>query len=146
MMEEKFVDPRLQKKELVFQQLHLATFDTMSNAQAVIQQVKTSGTDIDQEDENFQQLLRDFEVTRNMTDLKDSPLLSLCQSLEKLIKNKTLANATIAQACAAATNTLNHWRILGEIPVDLREVEEVSGTLKQNYFEHKQAWENLLQA
>ena len=32
MSDEKFVDPRLQAKEAVFQQLHLSTFDTMGYA------------------------------------------------------------------------------------------------------------------
>jgi hypothetical protein len=46
MSDEKFVDPRLQAKEAVFQQLHLSTFDTMGYAHAIIQEVNLTGKDI----------------------------------------------------------------------------------------------------
>ena len=141
---EKFIDPRLQAKEALFEQLHLSTFDTMSYAHAVMQSVQENGYDVESDDENFQQLLRDFEVTSNLMSLVDTPLQSLHQTTSLIISENKQPNASIAQLCAAATNTLNHWRILCEIPEDLRDNEEVTGQLKANYFQHKKAWESMI--
>ena len=145
MPDDKFVDPRLQAKEAVFQQLHLSTFDTMGYAHAVMQKVNESGKDIEASDENFQQLLRDYKITRSLAPIKDSPLASLCIQTSDELSNPKHANASIAQLTAAATNTLNHWRILAEIPEDLRDVEEVSSTLKENYAGHLLAWQQILE-
>ncbi|MBF7071788.1 hypothetical protein ISG33_00055 [Glaciecola sp. MH2013] len=144
MTNEKFVDPRLQAKEALFQQLHLSTFDTMSYAQAIFDEVNNQGFDIDAENESFQQLLRDYEVTKAVASISDSPLEALCERSDAIIKNKQKAFASTAQLLAAATNTLNHWRILSEVPEDLRNVDEVSATLKANYQGHLNAWNNIL--
>jgi len=145
MSNEKFVDPRLQAKEALFQQLHLSTFDTMSYAHAIIQEVNAIGKDIDEDNDNYQQLLRDYQVTKNMAALANSPLTLLCSQTDHNIKNSQKAHASISQLCAAATNTLNHWRILTEIPEDLLDVEEVTRQLKENYANHLAAWRQILQ-
>jgi len=67
MQEDKFVDPRLQAREAMFQQLHLSTFETMSYARAIQQQVEESGHDIDAENTDFLQLLRDFRYQRTQS-------------------------------------------------------------------------------
>jgi hypothetical protein len=144
MSDEKFVDPRLQAKEAVFQQLHLSTFDTMGYAHAIIQEVNLTGKDIAENDDNYQQLLRDYQVTKNMSPIADSPLALLCEKTDGYIKNSIQAHVSISQLCAAATNSLNHWRILAEIPEDLLEVEEVSSQLKENYSNHLTAWRRVL--
>jgi hypothetical protein len=145
MSDEKFVDPRLQAKEHIFQQLHLSTFDTMGYAHAIIQEVNASGKDVEADNENYQQLLRDYEITKNIAPIADTPLALLCSQTNDKIANSAKAHASIAQLCAAATNSLNHWRILVEIPEDLLEVEEVSRQLKENYANHLGAWRNMLQ-
>jgi hypothetical protein len=144
MPDEKFVDPRLQAKEALFQQLHLSTFDTMGYAHAIIQEVNNSGKDIAEDNDNYQQLLRDYQVTKNMAPIADSPLASLCEKTDGNIKNSNQAHASISQLCAAATNTLNHWRILAEIPEDLLDIKEVSSQLKENYANHLTAWHQVL--
>ena len=145
MSDEKFVDPRLQAKERIFQQLHLSTFDTMGYAHAIIQEVNENGKDIEANNESYQQLLRDYEITKNMAPIADTPLALLCSQTNDKISNSQQAHASIAQLCAAATNSLNHWRILVEIPEDLLKVDEVSSQLKENYASHLSAWHNMLQ-
>jgi hypothetical protein len=145
MPDEKFVDPRLQAKESYFQQLHLSTFDTMSYAHAIVRQVNESGKDIDENDENYEQLLRDYAVTKNMVSLKDSPLEQLCTQTDNAMQAGHFAHATKAQLAAAATNTINHWRILAEIPDDLLSIGEITDALKQNYNGHLSAWQRILQ-
>ena len=144
MSDEKFVDPRLQAKEAVFEQLHLSTYDTMTYAHAIIEEVNKDGHDIPTSNENFQQLLRDYEITRAMAPIADSPLHSLCEKTDDAVQTNQHANASIAQLTAAATNTLNHWRILCEIPEDLREVNAVTKQLKENYKNHLNAWKHIL--
>jgi len=142
---EKFIDPRLQAKEHIFQQLHLSTFDTMGYAHAIIQEVNKSGKDVEEDNDNYQQLLRDYEITRNIAPIANTPLATLCSQTNDKIANSQLAHASIAQLCAAATNSLNHWRILAEIPEDLLEVDEVSSSVKENYANHLNAWRDILQ-
>ncbi len=144
MSDEKWVDPRLQAKERIFQQLHLSTFDTIGYAHSIILEVNESGKDIEANNESYQQLLRDYEITQNMAPIAETPLALLCSQTNDKIANSQQAHASIAQLCAAATNALNHWRILIEIPEDLLAVEEVSSQLKQSYANHLGAWRNML--
>jgi transposase InsO family protein len=144
MQEDKFVDPRLQAREALFQQLHLSTFETMANARAVQQQVEESGYDVETSNAEFQQLLRDYEITKNLSTLSESHLEALCEQTNGLIKSRRHANATLAQLSAAATSALNHWRILSEIPLDLREKDEVTKALKEKFQHHKATWEYIL--
>lgn len=144
MSDEKFVDPRLQAKEAIFQQLHLSTFDTMGYAHAIIQEVNESGRDIAASNENYQQLLRDYEITKNMAPIADTPLALLCLQTNEKIQSGQYPHASLAQLSAAASNTLNHWRILAEIPVDLLDLEVVTNQLKANYNNHLSAWQQLL--
>jgi len=143
-MSEKFVDPRLQAKETMFQQLHLSTFDTMAYANSIVQEVNSTGKDIPEQHEDYQQLIRDYEVTRNLSNIKETPLFELCEKTDQKLADKNAANATYAQLCAAATNSLNHWRILCEIPKDLLDNQAVTQSLKQNLNQHKQAWVQIL--
>jgi hypothetical protein len=145
MSDEKFVDPRLQAKEAIFEKLHLSTFDTMGYAHAIIQEVNDSGKDVQANNDNYQQLLRDYQITKSMAPIADSPLELLCTQTDENIKESQQAHASISQLCAAATNTLNHWRILAEIPEDLLDVEDVSSQLKENYANHLAAWRQILQ-
>jgi len=144
MQDDRFVDPRLQARESLFQQLHLSTFETMGYARAIQQQVEESGTDIESDNSDFLQLLRDYEVTKNLSKLSDSKLETLCEQTSRLIKSKQCANANIAQLCAAAISALNHWRILSDIPVDLRDKDEVTKALKDKFQQNMSSWEYIL--
>ncbi|WP_395345281.1 hypothetical protein PN836_010135 [Ningiella sp. W23] len=140
----KFVDPRLQAREQLFQQLHLSTFETMGYARAVQQQVEETGYDIEPDNSDYQQLLRDYQVTKNLAPLSESHLEALCEETDAKLKLKNQAHANYAQLCAAASSALNHWRILSEIPADLREVDEVTKALKEKFQQHMDTWEYIL--
>jgi hypothetical protein len=144
MQNDRFVDPRLQAREAMFQQLHLSTFETMGYARAIQQQVEETGRDIEPENSDFLQLLRDYEVTKNLAQLTDSQLETLCEQTNAIIKSKQQANANLAQLSAAAISALNHWRILCDIPVDLRENDEVTKALKEKFQQQVNTWEYIL--
>lgn len=144
MQDNRFVDHRLQAREALFQQLHLSTFETMGYARAIGLQVEASGYDVDANNGDFMQLLRDYEITKNLSKLSKSELAVLCEKTKVLLESKEQANANIAQLCAAATCALNHWRILSEIPIDLRDKDEVTKTLKEKFQQHKSSWEYIL--
>lgn len=144
MQDDRFVDARLQAREALFQQLHLSTFETMGYARAIQQEVEASGYDIEPDNGEFLQLLRDYEVTKNLSKVSESHLEALCEQTSHLIKKKHAANANLAQLCAAAISALNHWRILSEIPVDLREKDEVTKTLKEKFQQLMNTWEYIL--
>lgn len=144
MQDDRFVDPRLQAREALFQKLHLSTFETMGYARAIQQQVEETGYDVEADNSDFLQLLRDYEVTKNLSHLSESHLEALCEKTNALIKSKRTANASLAQLCAAAISALNHWRILSDIPVDLREKDEVTKALKDKFQQNMSTWEYIL--
>lgn len=139
------IDPRLQAREEMFQRLHLSIFETMSYVNNIQDVVQKTGQDIDSDNSDYLQLLRDYEITKNLSPLKDSPNIILCEQTDEIIKSKKQACANVAQLCAAATSTLNLWRILSEIPEDLRDVDEVTKTLKQKYHSNADNWEFIIQ-
>lgn len=144
MHEDKFVDARLQAREEIFQKLHLSTFETMSYARAIAQQVEQTGYDIESSHPDYQQLLRDYQVTKNLAPIEGSEIEQLCSFTDAALKAASHANATYAQLCAAATSAINHWRILSEIPADLRDKEEVTHALKNKFQQQMQTWKYII--
>lgn len=145
MQDNKFVDPRLQAREDMFQKLHLSTFETMGYARSIQDYVEKTGQDIDVDNAEYQQLLRDYQVTRNLAPIEQSQLEPLCTRTDNVIKTSSNAYANSAQLCAAAISALNHWRILSEIPIDLREQSEVTQTLRDKFHHHMRTWEYILE-
>ena len=144
MPNDRFVDPRLQAREEAFQQLHLSTFETMGYARAIALQVEKTGKDIDTNNADYQQLLRDYQVTKNLAPIDGSQIEQLCAQTDAALKAATHANATYAQLCAAGTSALNHWRILSDIPLDLREKDDVTSALKEKFKHQMRTWEYIL--
>lgn len=144
MQEPKFVDPRLQAREELFETLHLSIFETMSYARAIQNYVEETGLDIESNNADYLQLLRDFQITKNLSPINDSLLEPLCENTDKVLKQKNNAYANCAQLCAAAISTLNHWRILSEIPEDLRSIDAVTKTLKKQFHHHMRTWEYII--
>jgi hypothetical protein len=144
MPNDRFVDPRLQAREAIFQKLHLSTFETMGYARAVAQEVEQTSNDIETNNSDYQQLLRDYQVTKNLAPIDGSQIAQFCTQTDAAIKAATHANATYAQLCAAGTSALNHWRILSEIPLDLRDKEEVTSALKEKFQQQMRTWEYIL--
>lgn len=145
MSDTKFVDPRLQAREALFQKLHLSNFETMNYVGAIQSYVQETGHDIDSDNQDFIQLLRDYEVTKNLANLAQSQLEVLCERTDDILKRQTCALANCAQLCAAAIGALNHWRILYEIPADLRDNDTVTKTLKTNFQQNMRAWQHIVE-
>lgn len=145
MPDDKFVDPRLQAREALFQKLHVSIFETMGYANAIQSCVQETGHDIEADNPDFIQLLRDYEVTKNLATLEHSPLDALCKQTDIVLKHRTNALANCAQLCAAAIGALNHWRILYEIPADLRDNDTVTKTLKKNFQQNMRTWEYIVE-
>lgn len=142
---EKFVDPRLQAREGMFQTLHLSIFETMGYARAIQSYVEETGHDIEADNPEYIQLLRDYEVTKNLTPIDQSRLEPFCKTTDDILRSKSKALANCAQLCAAATSALNHWRILYAIPADLRDNDTVTKALKEKFHYHMRTWEHILE-
>ena len=145
MSDSKFVDPRLQARETLFQNLHLSTFETMGYANAIGLYVQEHGHDIEADNPEFLQLKRDYEVTKNLASIAQSQLEPLCDKTDAILKRTTNAFANCAQLCAAAIGALNHWRILYEIPADLRDNEIVTKEIKARFQQNMRTWEYIVQ-
>lgn len=144
MSDPKFVDPRLKAREERFQHLHLSTFETMQYASTIQEQVAQTGRDIEANNVEYLQLLRDYEVTKNLAPISDSPLKEKCDKTDIALKTSGHAYANCAQLCAAAIAALNHWRILSEIPEDLRDNETVTRALKDKLHQNTNTWDFIL--
>lgn len=140
----KFVDPRLQAKEEEFQKLHLSIYETHGYVQEIQTYVTATGHDIDARNPDYLQLLRDYEITKNMSRLGQSPLQHLCTKTDDLVSQHASAFANIAQLCAAATCALNHWRILNEIPTDLQSNVTITKALKEKFERDVSWWEHII--
>ncbi len=144
MFDTKFVDPRLQAREGLFQQLHLSIFETMGYARTIQTYVEETGHDIEPNNTEFIQLLRDYEVTKNISPIDQSQLEPLCEKTDNILNNRSNALANCAQLCAAAVSALNHWRILYEIPADLRDNDIVTKALKEKFHHNMRTWEHIV--
>ena len=143
-LNDKSIDPRLQARERFFKNIHLSVFETMNYARAIQEEVESTGYDIEVDNIDYQQLLRDYEVTKNLSPIRESLLEELCQKTDELLHHGDHAYANYAQLCAAATSSLNHWRILAAIPEDLRSEEVVTEPVKQRYQHYLQTWEYII--
>lgn len=141
----KFVDPRLQARESLFQKLHLSIFETMGYARSIQECVKQSGQDIESTNPEYIQLLRDYEVTKNLAPIDQSQLAPLCKKTDDILQMRTNALANCAQLCAAAISALNHWRILYEVPADLRDNDIVTKALKEKFNHHMKTWQFIVE-
>ncbi len=141
MHNDRFVDPRLQAKEALFQQLHMASFDVIMHINAIQNEVQDTSCDISPSNEHYLALVRNYQITLKMCDGLEAELIALTEATGKVISDPEYAFATQAQICAAAVNCLNHWRIIKQIPADLLEIDEVSATIKQRFTEHLAMWD-----
>lgn len=141
----KFVDPRLQARELSFQKLHLSIFETMAYAHSIQLSVEKTGHDIGPSNPEYIQLLRDYEVTKNLSPIEQSQVEPLCNNTDNILKIRTNALANCALMCAAAICALNHWRILYEIPADLLDNDIVTKALKEKFHYHLEKWQFIVE-
>jgi hypothetical protein len=142
MHNDKFIDPRLQEKEALFQQLHMASFDVIMHINAIQEIVQATSQDIPSTNEHYLELVRSYKITLAMCSQLEPEINTLAQATKRVLSDESkVAFASQAQICAAAVNCLNHWRILKQIPEDLLQVDEISATLKQRFTEHLAMWD-----
>lgn len=145
MFDPKSIDPRLQAREQSFQQLHLSSFETMGYARTIQETVAKTGLDIEPDNTEYLQLLRDYQITRNLAAIEDAPIETLCSQTNTLLEQTNIAYANQAQLCAAATTALNYWRILSDIPLDLRDDDTVCKALKEKFAQYMETWEYIIE-
>jgi hypothetical protein len=142
MHNDKFVDPRLQEKEALFQHLHMVSFDVIMHINAIQEIVQATSKDIAASNEHYIELVRSFKITLTMCSELEPEIMTLIGATKRVLSDDSShAFATQAQICAAAVNCLNHWRILKHIPEDLLQIDEISATLKQRFTEHLAMWD-----
>ena len=137
-------DPRIVALEKQFSQLHVQLFDTFSHAQSAVMAVMQTGRDIDDNQEDFTQLKRDFEVTVAMYPGNNQNMLQKITATNELAANPQTPNVHLTQVWAAAVSALSCDRMLAMIPSDLQDDPDVAGELKQKRQEHLAMWQEGL--
>ena len=137
-------DPRIVALEKQFSQLHVQLFDTFSHAQSAVMAVMQTGRDIDDNQEDFTQLKRDFEVTVAMYPGNNQNMLQKITATNELAANPQTPNVHLTQVWAAAVSALSCDRMLAMIPSDLQVDPDVAGELKQKRQEHLAMWQERL--
>ena len=137
-------DPRIVALEKQFSQLHVQLFDTFSHAQSAVMAVMQTGRDIDDNQEDFTQLKRDFEVTVAMYPGNNQNMIQKITATNELAANPQTPNVHLTQVWAAAVSALSCDRMLAMIPSDLQDDPDVAGELKQKRQEHLAMWQERL--
>ena len=137
-------DPRIVALEKQFSQLHVQLFDTFSHAQSAVMAVMQTSRDIDDNQEDFTQLKRDFEVTVAMYPGNNQNMLQKITATNELAANPQTPNVHLTQVWAAAVSALSCDRMLAMIPSDLQDDPDVAGELKQKRQEHLAMWQERL--
>ena len=138
-------DPRIVALEKQFSQLHVQLFDTFSHAQSAVMAVMQTGRDTDDNQEDFTQLKRDFEVTVAMYPGNNQNMLQKITATNELAANPQTPNVHLTQVWAAAVSALSCDRMLAMIPSDLQDDPDVAGELKQKRQEHLAMWQERLE-
>lgn len=138
-------DPRIVALEKQFSQLHVQLFDTFSHAQSAVMAVMQTGRDIDNNQDDFTQLKRDYEVTVAMYPGNDQNMQRKITATNELATNHQTSNVHLTQVWAAAVSALSCDRMLAMIPGDLQDDPDVAGELKQKRQEHLAMWQERLE-
>ena len=139
MSDERFVDPRLVKKESLFASLHQLNFDILQHINAIQGSVMATQSDVSGDNEHWLALRDIFDNNLKQIDEMPPEMADLVNKSQSYISSNN-ANAHCAQVLACGAQALTFWRILGEIPDDLLDVDEVSATTKSRFMEHLSMW------
>jgi hypothetical protein len=141
MSENRFIDPRLVAKEGLFQELHQVNFEILAHINAIQQVVMQSQRDISKDNENWQAIHAIFDThLADITELPQEVEALVSKSRKYVNRDAGVATAHKAQVIACAAQALTYWRILGEVPDDLMEIEEVTATTKKQFMTHLSMW------
>ena len=138
-------DPRIVALEKQFSQLHVQLFDTFSHAQSAVMTVMQTGRDIDENQDDFTQLKRDFEVAVAMYPGNDQTMQQKITATNELAASQQTSNVHLTQVWAAAVSALSCDRMLAMIPGDLQDDPDMAGELKQKRREHLAMWQERLE-
>lgn len=139
MSEERFIDPRLIEKEPLFASLHQLNFDILQHINAIQSCVMATQRDVSDDNDHWHALRNIFKNSLAQIDKMPSEMTDLVYKTQAYITSDN-ANANCAQVLACGAQALTFWRILGEIPDDLLEVDEVSAATKSRFMEHLSMW------
>ncbi|MDC8829931.1 hypothetical protein [Alteromonas gilva] len=137
------VDPRMIALENQFKQLHVQLFDTFSHAQSAVMTAVQTGQDITSDNEDYQQLKRDFQVTTTVYQGMGS-LPQHIGATKTLMQREDVSCLHMTQVWAAAVSSLCCDRMLAMVPEDLRDEPTITDELKQKHAEHTRMWQERL--
>ena len=138
-------DPRIVALEKQFNQIHVQLFDTFSHAQSAVMTVMQTGRDIDENQDDFTQLKRDFEVAVAMYPGNDQTMQQKITATNELAASQQTSNVHLTQVWAAAVSALSCDRMLAMIPTDLQDNPDVAGELQHKRREHLAMWQERLE-
>ncbi|NVK57377.1 MAG: hypothetical protein HWE26_17370 [Alteromonadaceae bacterium] len=139
------VDPRIVALENQFKQLHVQLFDTFSHAQSAVMTAVQTGHDISPDNDDYEQLKRDFEVTKTVYQGVGT-LPQQVAATEALMQRDDVSCLHMTQVWAAAVSSLCCDRMLHMVPEDLREEPTITSELKQKHAAHIKMWQERLQS
>jgi hypothetical protein len=127
-------------------QLHVQLFDTLAQAQAVVSKAQKNGQDIPEDDENYQQLARDFSIAISVYKPKSKELIDLCGTTKNLTRHsyQHVNRLHLSQLWAAAVATITYRRMLDAMPKQLPSDNDTQQRLQREYKAHKSMWQHLL--
>ncbi len=138
------VHTEMQQLEPWFAEMHTQLFNTLQHAQAAVDEAQRLGQDLPEENDNYQQLKRDFEVAVAAIANQDAITAPLVKRTQALLAVKSELRLHLTQVWAAAVCTLTLHRMLGAIPTELADDEAVTGELKTKSAMHFSMWQHLL--
>lgn len=140
MSDDRFIDPRLQAKEALFQKIHVEGFAILAHISAIQSIVENTGCDIPSDNEDFIALQSRFTTVLEGCHDVPTELKTLINQTSEALESEDIAYATKAQLCTMGLHTLQHWLILSDIPEDLRDVDEVTASIKEKLMMHLSMW------
>ena len=87
MHNDKFVDPRLQEKEALFQHLHMVSFDVIMHINAIQEIVQATSKDIAASNEHYIELVRSFKITLTMCSELEPEIMTLIGATKRVLSD-----------------------------------------------------------
>ena len=136
-------DPRMVKLEPWMANLHSGIFDTTMHAQAVVAQAQKTLQDVSEDNEDYQQLKRDFTVAVSIYQGKHTHIDTLVKGTEAMQSRSDIPKLHLAQCYAAGACAIACQRMLDAIPEDLQTDDSILGSLIEKTQGHFTMWRHL---
>jgi hypothetical protein len=138
-----YTDPRMEKLESWMANLHSSIFDTTMHAQSIVTHAQKTLRDVETDNEDFQQLKRDFEIATSIYKGKHTHIDSLIAATESMESHQDIPRLHIAQCYAAGTCVITLQRMFDAIPDDLQNDDTITGSLVEKSNGHLTMWRHL---